>query len=159
MEYGQSKLCSLESELAWLLEYEPGRKVAFGRHQTVELIDQSPVIEVPGMPYYACGLMAWQGRHIPLIDLYTLLRGYPDIYRPKRRHTLVLAYTVGDRGDLEFAALCAPGAIESVKVSNDMVCDLPTHSDLWPELAISCFRLDGVAVPILDASVLFSRCW
>ena len=54
---------------AYLLEYSPGHCVAFAPHTGVELVERPRVVAVPGAPYFCLGLMAWQGRQLPLLDL------------------------------------------------------------------------------------------
>ena len=93
---------------ARLLEYQHGAFVAFAAHTTLELIERPPLVEVPGVPYYCRGLVQWQGRRLPLLDLRTLLRAYPDEYPQALTHVLVLAYQRAPRAQLEYGALCAP---------------------------------------------------
>ena len=142
---------------ARLLEYQRGRFVAFGAHSTLELIDQLKPVSVPGAPYYCRGLIAWQGRQLPLLDLHTLLRAYPDDYAPPLRHVLVLAFQRAPRAPLEYGALCAPSLLQMIDVADDQQCDLPTDSDLWPWISMACFEHQGQPVPVLDAARLFSQ--
>ena len=52
-------------------------------------------------------------------------------------------------------ALANPAVPQTVEVSDDAQCDLPPDSDLWTLIALSCFRYDGHAVPIIDGGRLF----
>ena len=142
---------------ARLLEYQRGRFVAFAAHTTLELIERPPLVTVPGAPYYCRGLVAWQGRQLPLLDLHTLLRAYPDEYAQPLRHVLVLAFQRAPRQPLEYGALCAPSLLRMVQVADSQQCPLPTDSDLWPWLALACFTYEGEAVPVLDTARLFAQ--
>ena len=143
---------------ARLLEYQRDRFVAFAAHATVELIENPPLIPVPGAPYYCRGLMAWQGQHIPLIDLQTLLRAYPtELLAKAPVHVLVVAFQRAPYAPLEYGALCAPSLVRMVQVTDDQACALPQDSDLWHWIAASCFSYVGHAVPILDVAKLFTQ--
>lgn len=140
---------------ARLLEYKRGCFVAFPAHATIGLIDNPKVVPVPGAPYYCLGLMPWQGRQLPLLDLNTLLRAYPDADPPPTGHVLVLAYQSAPGQPLEYGAVCAPWLVRMIEVTDSRQCDLPGDSDLWPWISLSCFDDEGHAVPILDASRVF----
>lgn len=142
---------------ARLLEYQRGRFVAFGAHSTLELIERPTVVTVPGAPYYCRGLMAWQGRQLPLLDLHTLLRAYPDDYAQPLRHVLVLAFQRAPREPLEYGALCAPSLLQMIDVADSQQCALPGDSDLWPWISMACFEYQGQSVPVLDTARLFSQ--
>lgn len=140
---------------ARLLEYKRGCFVAFPAHATIGLVDNPKVAAVPGAPYYCLGLMSWQGRELPLLDLNTLLRAYPDADPPPAGHVLVLAYQSAPREPLQYGAVCAPWLVRMVEVADSQQCDLPEDSDLWPWISLACFDHEGRAVPILDTSRLF----
>ncbi len=142
---------------ARLLEYRRGGFVAFPPHTTVALVDSPPVVAVPGAPYYCVGLMAWQDRQLPLIDLNTLLRAYPGGEAPPTGHVLVLAYQREPNQPLEYGAVCARSLVHLVEVTDDRACELPDDSDLWPWIARSCFEHQGRPVPVLDTARLFAQ--
>ena len=142
---------------ARLLEYRRGSFVAFAPHTTVALIDSPPVVPVPGAPYYCVGLIPWQDRQLPLIDLNTLLRAYPGAEAPPTGHVLVLAYQREPNQPLEYGAVCARSLVQLVEVSDACACELPTDSDLWPWIALACFEHRGRPVPVLDTARLFAQ--
>jgi len=142
---------------ARLLEYRPGRYVAFAPHATVALVDSPDIVAVPGAPYYCLGLMAWQDRHLPLIDLDTLLRAYPNGREPPTGHVLVLAYQRAANEPLEYGAVCARSLVATVEVSDSDARELPDDSDLWPWIALSCFEHRGQPVPVIDTARLFAE--
>jgi chemotaxis signal transduction protein len=140
---------------ARLLEYRPGGFVAFPAHTTIALVDSPPVVVVPGAPYYCLGLMAWEGRQLPLLDLDTLLRAYPA-GEPSTGHVLVLAYQSAPGRALDYGAVCARSLVRMIEVADSQACELPRDSDLWPWIAMSCFEHEGRAVPVLDTARLFA---
>lgn len=140
---------------ARLLEYKRGSFVAFPAHATIGLIDNPVVVPVPGAPFYCLGLMPWQGRQLPLLDLNTLLRAYPDAEAPPAGHVLVLAYQAAPGEALQYGAVCAPWLVRMVEVADSQSCELPGDSDLWPWISLSCFEHEGHAVPILDTGRVF----
>ncbi len=142
---------------ARLLEYQRGTFVAFPAHATLELIERPPLVEVPGAPYYCRGLVQWQGRQLPLLDLRTLMRAYPDENPKVLSHVLVLAYQRVPRAPLEYGALCAPSLVRMAQVADSQQCALPTDSDLWPWISLSCFSFEGRPVPIINIGRLFEQ--
>ncbi len=141
---------------ARLLEYRRGGFVAFPAHTTIGLVDSPPVVAVPGAPGYCLGLMPWEGRQLPLLDLATLLRAAPGGEPPAPGHVLVLAWQSAAGRPLEYGAVCAHSLVHLVEVADSQACDLPGDSDLWPWLALACFRHAGQAVPVLDTARLFA---
>jgi hypothetical protein len=140
---------------ARLLEYKRGAYVAFAAHATIGLIDGPTVVPVPGAPYYCLGLMAWQDRWLPVIDLNTLLRAYAEPEPPPAGHVLVLAYQSEPGQPLQYGAVCAPWLVTMVEVADRQQCGLPRDSDLWPWFALACFEYDDHPVPVLDAAQVF----
>lgn len=142
---------------ARLLEYKWGSFVAFPAHTTIALLDDPPVVEVPGSPYYCRGLVGWQGRRLPLLDLNALLRAYPEPEAPAPGHVLVLAYQEAPGRPLEYGAVCARLLVRMIEVADSQRCELPRDSDLWPWVSLSCFEHEGHAVPVLDTRCLFAQ--
>jgi hypothetical protein len=142
---------------ARLLEYKQGSYVAFAPHVTVGLVHQPQLISVPGAPNYALGLIPWDGRYIPLIDLASLLHTFPQGKIPAVDHVLVLAFQRAPGEPLEHGAVCAPYLVKTVEVTDSRQRALPDDSHLWPLTAISCFEFQGAAVPVLDTALVFGQ--
>jgi CheW-like domain len=141
---------------AQLLHYRNEHCVALPLHASIELLDQPPIVNVPGAAYYCKQLVRWRDQWLALLDLDTLLRAYaPEIGRRPLRYVLVVAYQREPLGALEYAAIGLPVLPQTVAVSDTAQCELPTDSDLWPMLALSCFLHEGLPVPILDIKRLF----
>ena len=140
---------------ARLIEYARQRYVALTPHATIELLDNPSLAHVPGSAYYLRGLLKWQGRWIPAIDLHTLLRAYANYVPVQLPYVLVVAYLAASRRGLQYGALALPALPRMIDVRDDSQCALPTDSDLWPLIALSCFRHGGGAVPIVDCGRIF----
>ena len=142
---------------ARLLEYCHGSCIALPVHTTLELLENPVYLAVPGAAYYAYGLMSWQGRQIPLIDFDALQRAHQSPHRSAApRYALVVAYQSVPYQPLEYGAISLSGLPQTVDVQDSDWCELPTDSDIWPWLSISCFRHAGSAVPVVDTARLFA---
>jgi hypothetical protein len=142
---------------ARLLEYARGAYIALPPHTTLEIIEHPVFLAVPGAAYYAYGLLPWQGRHIPMIDFDAVQRAHQSPHRiAAPRYALVVAYQSVPYAPLEHGAIGLAGLPQTIHVEDSEWCDLPTDGDMWPLLALSCFRHEGRAVPILDTARLFS---
>ena len=144
---------------AYLLEYSKGHYFAFPAHTGVELVEQPRVVAVPGMPYFCLGLIAWQGRQLPLLDLDKLVAGPIAIAQgnPSIGHVLVLAYQTAPGKALEYGAVCAPSLISKLEVVDGQQCALPADIERLPRISLSCFEYEGQAVPVLDTARIFSN--
>ena len=95
---------------ARLLEYGWKKFVALPVHTALEIVEHPKLVEVPGAPYYALGMMAWQGRWLPVLDLCALLNAYRKPGTPPMRHAVVVAYQSAPREALQYAAIAAVAA-------------------------------------------------
>ena len=142
--------------VALLAQYARGRAVAFAPHAALELIERPVVMPVPGMPYYAHGLLRWQASVVPLIDLHTLLRAHADTALAPPRYALILAWQHAAGAPLAHGAIGLQARPQRMVVdAGSKACPLPNDSDLWPLIAISCLRKGEQVFPILDTSRLF----
>ena len=144
---------------ARLLEFDRNRHVALAVHATIEIVERPEIVGVPGAAYYMLGMMRWQDRHIAVLDLCTLLNAHLKDGAPRMRHALVVAYQTAARKPIEYAAIATIGLPQTVQVSDDAKCDLPTDGDLWPLISLSCFLHHDQRVPIVDTGRLFGAYW
>ena len=144
---------------ARLLEYDWKKFVALPVHTTLEIVEQPQVIEVPGAPYYSAGMMRWQGHWLPVLDLCALLSAYRKAGTPALRHALVVAYQTAPGQPIEHGAIAAASLPQTLQVSDEQQCELPSDSDLWGLIATSCFGHAGTAVPIVHTGKLFGTLW
>lgn len=141
--------------LACLLEYARGAFVALPVHAGVELVEQPRVVAVPGMPHFALGLMAWQGRRLPLIDLGRHLEEGGAPAPVPFSHVLVVAFQTAAGQPLTYGALCAPFLVRMIEVTDSQQCPLPVSNERWPQIATSCFQYQGQPVPVLETARVF----
>lgn len=142
--------------LACVLEYAAGAFVALPIHAGVELVEGPCFVPVPGMPEYALGLMPWQGRQLPLIDLASYLRGDPVQQQEQAAHVLVTAYQTARGESIEYGAVRAPFLVRMIEVGNSQACSLPAHLAARPDVAVSCFRYQDQEVAVLDLARIFA---
>lgn len=146
-----------EVALACLLDYAPGASVALPVHSGVELIEQPRIVPVPGMPACCLGLLTWQGRQLPLIDLRRYLDASCPIDVTYFSHVLVVAYQTSRGMPIEYGALCAPFLIRMIEVADSQQCASEASESILNSLSISCFQYQGRAVPVIEPARLFSR--
>lgn len=140
---------------AQVIEYARGHHAALAPCAAVELLDQPRTAEVPGAAYYCQHLLQWRDAWLPLLNLRVLLTGYREAYLMSSRYALVVAWQSSARAPLSYGALALPFLPRVVEAQDADQCPLPTDSDLWPLLALSCFQHEGKAVPIIEVGTLF----
>jgi hypothetical protein len=144
---------------ARLLEFDRNRHVALPVHATLEVIEQPEIVRVPGAAYYMLGMLRWNGRQLPVLDLCTLLNAHAKAGAPRLRHALIVAYQTAPRQPIEHAAIATASLPQTVQVGDDAQCPLPDDGDLWPLISISCFQHQGQRVPVVDIGRLFGAYW
>jgi len=144
--------------LACLLPYAANAHIALPVHAGVELVEQPQVVPVPGMPHFCRGLVAWQGRQLPLIDLQAYLHqpAAAPVATPYS-HVLVVAYQGAPGQPIEYGALCAPLLVRMIEVTDSQQCPLPAGQDCWTNITLSCFMHQGQAIPVLDPARIFGE--
>jgi len=142
--------------LACVLEYATDSFVALPVHAGVELVESPRLVPVPGMAHFCRGLVAWQGRQLPLIDLQAYLAGVDPQAASPFSHVLVVAYQVAPGAAIDYGAFCAPFLIRMVQVVDRDLCPLPLGQARWDGIAISCFLHQGKAIPVLEPSRIFT---
>jgi hypothetical protein len=140
---------------ARIVEYTTGRYLAFSPHAVLEVQEHPVAIHIPGGAYYAHGLLPWRDGYLPLINPQMLMSADPYFKLSTPGLALVLAFQREAGAALEYGAISIQNLPETVSVCDDMACPLPTDSDLWPKLAVSCFEHMGHQVPIIDVARLF----
>ena len=142
--------------LARLMEYDWDKYVALPVHTTLEVVEQPQVIDVPGCAYYGLGMLRWQDRYLPLLDLRTLLNAYKKPGGPPMRYALVVTYQAAPFEPVRYGAMAMIGLPQTMQVGDHMQAPLPSDSDLWPQVALSCFAHQQRIVPIVDTARLFN---
>lgn len=142
--------------LACVLEYAADSFIALPVHAGVELVESPRLVPVPGMANFCRGLVAWQGRHVPLIDLQAYLSGTDSSASARFSHVLMVAYQVAPGAAIDYGAFCAPFLIRMVEVVDSDQCPLPVGQTCWDGIAISCFLHQGRVIPVLEPSRIFT---
>lgn len=142
---------------ARIVAFASGHHLALPLHTTLEIVENPDIFPVPGAAPHALGLLLWQDKWIPVIDLARLLlpQSAPAAEPPK--YILVLAFQRVPGQPLEYGALVLPALPETVFVDDSMACELPNDSPLWPAISLSCFSYRDEAIPIVDTGRLLGR--
>jgi chemotaxis signal transduction protein len=127
-------------------------RFALPPHTTLEIVEHPRVARVPASPAHAIGLLEWQGRRIPLIDVAVLVRAAGARANPAR-YALVVAFQHAPGADVEHGALALDELPETTSVDDASACDVPAE---WRDLAVSCFEGSRVPTPIVDTARLFA---
>ena len=107
------------------------------------------------------GFALWQGMVIPVLDFERRL-GIGDATASGTgdflgivRFPLARPPQSSQPPEIGFGGLRLAHPPITVTVSDDLAAPFPPPADLWPDLSWSCFQHQGVAVPILNLSLLF----
>jgi chemotaxis signal transduction protein len=131
---------------ARLIDDGQGGRLALPVLCTLELIDAPRVVSVPGGSPHARGLLQWQGRWLPLVDL-----GAPSA----ARYALVVALGGSADGMARHGAIALSNLPRTIEVRDEQACALPADS-AWQHCALACFRHGDEAVPVLDPRRVFA---
>lgn len=143
-----------ESSSAWLLDLPSGHPVAVAERDIIYIFTElATIFPIPQTPAHVSGVLIWQQRLVPLIDLGVYLRGTfpPELNR--EYGVMVLLALPGAK----LGALVLKHIPERVEVFDSQQCELPTSSSVhWDSIALSCFRHETRGeVPILNLSAVF----
>ncbi|NLD69091.1 MAG: chemotaxis protein CheW [Limnobacter sp.] len=138
---------------ARLIEYASGCRIAVPVHATLEVLEPSPVVEVPGALAGWRGLLRWRGDWLPVVDLAERLG--LEAAGAAGAHLLVLGWRPIPGEALRHGALVLRAMPTTSRFSDDDQCPIPTDHPLWPAIALSCVSHDGQAIPIVDPGRLF----
>ncbi len=137
---------------AWLLDFGDACRAAVGARELLHLVDAPATFAVPCTPEYCRGVVLWQERLLPVMDIARRVGAQP---RPAP-FLAVVGYQQ-QRGEApQFGALMLSSPPRQLAVSDEQACGLPEGNSAWQELAISCFEHQGAAVPVLDLRRIFS---
>ncbi len=158
---------------ALLLAYADKQFLTFPTQSLLELIESPELTALPSGKDFVYGLLHWQDKLVPVIDLALLLKeraiktttetNQPtqlsnelssELSNKKVAFVMVTAYHTAE--GIAHIAVKLDEPPVSVLVNNNMACDLVTDSDInWADYAISCFSYQNNPVPILQPEWLF----
>jgi len=132
-----------------------GRRVAAGTHHVVEYLRSPETIGLPLAPAHCPAVLIWRAQIVPSVDLARLS---PSREPAKRawHGAVILAYQEAPGKPLRYGALLVDAAPQETWVGNDMACPLPEESAAFQYFTCACFAHREQAIPILDATRLFS---
>ena len=155
---GLAPRVSKKTAPARIIEYTEGHRLALPLHTTLEIVEDPEIVPVPGAAPHAIGILLWQDNWIAVVDLARLLLPQEVIAgEDKPKYVLVLAYQRVPGQPLEYCAVVLPVLPATTFVDNDMFCDLPEDSPIWPQISLSCFSYQDQPTPIVDTGRLFGR--
>lgn len=136
---------------AWLLDFGDACQAAVGTRELLHLVDTPVTYAVPYTPEYCRGVVLWQERVLPVMDIAARLGALP--------RTAPFLAVIGyqrQRGEYpQFGALMLSSPPKQLAVSDGQACRLPDDGSAWRELSISCFEHQGSAIPVLNLSRIF----
>lgn len=140
---------------ARLLQISDSQAIALNVNHALEVLEQPSFIAVPESMHYAYGLMQWQARWIPLIDMGCLIEKTQVNREHNPKHALVVAYQ-DDTSGLQFGAIATARLPSTITVTNQQQCSLPAETR-WQQLALSCIKINELPIPIVSISALFQK--
>jgi len=156
------------SAKGWLLHLRGQVHVAVGSRELIYVLPEEPEIHaVPLAPAPTPGVIVWENRLVPVIDVGLLLRGADEAADDLTTALVAMRYIVAivaftgegaaDTG-VELGALILRKVPEQVDVSDYQARELPRDLAAHGELFTSCFEHPEFGlVPVLDLMALFSR--
>jgi chemotaxis signal transduction protein len=139
---------------AWLLHFGAGAQAAVGLRDVLHLLPQTECFAVPCTPVHCAEALVWQGRIVPVWNMAAWL----DLPLARRSQpiTALVGYQLPGQSDTRFGALVLAAPPQRIEVADSQACALPAGTTDWRAVAVSCFRQDEQAVPILDLARIFA---
>ena len=130
-------------------------RLAVGAPCVVEYLLSPPTHLLPRMPAHCLGVLVWQERLIPILDLAPVFSERPIPRERSAARAVVLAYQESPGKPLSYGAVVVRSAPVEVWASDHMARSLPEHSALR-KLSRSCFAHGEELIPVLDTKRLFA---
>jgi chemotaxis signal transduction protein len=143
---------------AWLLDFGKGLRAAVGAHEMSQVLLSVTLHDIPCTPMYASEVFVFQEMILPVLDVYTLIRGQRDemtVHLSAHIIGLIL-YQLDPDDPAHYGGLRLTTLPVNLFVDDSQFCPLPAQLDFWRPLAISCFNLNDNPIPIIDLGRLFS---
>ncbi|VAW51550.1 hypothetical protein MNBD_GAMMA06-313 [hydrothermal vent metagenome] len=148
---------------AWVLEVSPTISLAVGQFEVAHMVDQMCLTPVVQAPEHCKYVTIWNNRIVPIFNIAQWLsannhiENLTDKQSDHYRIIAILTYKLED-GKLAYGGIPLSKAPVLEKISNNQQCELPTDTEKWKKIAISCFRSQNdQIVPILDVQSLFKN--
>jgi chemotaxis signal transduction protein len=143
---------------AWLLDFGKGLRAAVGAHEMSQVLLSVTLHDVPCTPAYASEVFVFQEMILPVLDVYTLIRGQRDESTAHLSAHIVglILYQLDPDDPAHYGGLRLTTLPVNLFVEDEQFCNLPEALRFWKPVAISCFNLNDNAIPIIDLGRLFS---
>ena len=147
----------MTNAVAWIVPLPGNMWIALGNLELVHVLTDVPAQSVVGDngPAFLSETISWDGDTIPVFDAGKFGRGIE-----KTAETVyygIVRYRPTPTSPQRFGALKMTSIPQRAPVEDKMACDLPESHYHWRPFSVSCFKLDGRAVPVLDLATLFSQ--
>jgi len=144
------------AQRGWLLNFGKGFRAAVAFHEMAQVLIEPKLFEIPRAPKYCNEIIRLGNRLLPVMDVATLLDGRKD-FEGITGIVGIAVFQTADLNNLEYVALHLQSYPVGVRVTDDLMCDLPEYPKLWSKIALSCFFYDNYSIPIIDLVSLFSE--
>lgn len=138
---------------AWVLDLGSGASAAIGERELVLLLYDAAAFRVPYAPPYANRVLFWEERALPVLDLP--VRAGTSSVGADTKFVAVVGYLRDGDSSLQYGVLPLASPPVRAEVDDEQGCGLPEPLERWRPLAVSCFRAEGVAIPVLDLGRAF----
>jgi chemotaxis signal transduction protein len=127
-----------------------GTAAAIGLHEVIEVVTEGDMAPVPMAPLYCRELLQWRDQWIPVFDL----AAWRGLQAQSATPFFVIVGYPADAGGVQYGCMRVPEFPKIVELSDQQACNLPDDAE-WGHIAISCFKGEGKAVPILSLRKVF----
>lgn len=145
----------MTAAIAWIVPLPGNVRIALGYLEFVHVLPDVPARSaIADGPAFMSEAVSWDGGIIPVFDAGKFSHGIE-----KRSLTTfygIVRYRPDSTSAQQFGALKMTDIPQRVAVEDRMACDLPESQAHWRPYCVSCFKLDGHSVPVLDLARLFS---
>jgi hypothetical protein len=138
---------------AWLLDLGAGASAAIGERELVLLVYDTAAFPVPHAPRYANRVLFWDERALPIVDLP--VRVGVASAATETKFVAIVGYRRDGDSRLHYGALPLAAPPVRAAVDDAAACALPEGLERWRSIAVSCFRAEGVPIPVLDLGRAF----
>jgi len=147
---------------AWLLSLGATHRAAVGIYEVVHILPYAPaVFQVPQAPAHCRGVILWEERVLPVIDLRALVSS--GAAKVDAAHVAgleqlvaVVAYQTDRSQIADYGALLLAGLPARTTVTDEQACELDPALASWASFSSSCFRHANLGpVPVLDLRRVF----
>lgn len=141
---------------AWIISLPGNVRVALGTAEFVHVLPETPGrISLPAAPLFLNEAISWDQGVVPVFNAGKFSEGIERI--AESVYFGIVRYRLQQSSPQRFGALKMSAIPKRVPVDDEMACDLPESLQRWQQFSVSCFKLDGAPVLVLDLASIFAR--